>query len=179
MYVASNPICFVYSANRAQQLIASFSATDYNINVGVLQTAHSIFQQWRAHVRSDELFTEIIIVLSKFMDPFMQLFRQTASLLLTTPSPNPSLTTPKEKYALLAQAMVLLVDIYYDFTCQDLPPTIEDSHEEFFGPGSGWFQAFLLWDPVELKGDVRDTLIPFFCSLYLPITFSRKTPPLL
>jgi len=133
----------------------SLSATDYNVNVGVLQTAHSIFQQWRAHVRSDELFTEINLVLSKFIDPFMQLFRQTASLLLTTPSPNPSLTSPNEKYASLAQTMILLIDIYYDFTCQDLPPTIEDSHEEFFAPGSGWFQAFLLWDPVELRGDVR------------------------
>jgi len=108
----------------------------------------------------------------------MQLFRQTASLLLTTPSPNPALTTPKEKYTLLAQAMVLLVDIYYDFTCQDLPPAIEDSHEEFFGPGSGWFQAFLLWDPVELQGDVRDTPTPFI-SLCLPLPFSQKILPLL
>ena len=46
-------------------------------------------------------------------------------------------------------------------TLQHLPPAIEDSHEEFFGPGSGWFQGFLLWDPVELKGDVRDTHIRF------------------
>lgn len=107
----------------------------------------------------------------------MQLFRQTASLLLTTPSPNPALT-PKEKYTLLAQAMVLLVDIYYDFTCQDLPPAIEDSHEEFFAPGSGWFQAFLLWDPVELKGDVRDMFTPFL-SLCLLFTFSQKILPLL
>lgn len=108
----------------------------------------------------------------------MQLFRQTASLLLTTPSPNPALTTPKEKYAVLAQAMVLLVDIYYDFTCQDLPPAIEDSHEEFFGPGSGWFQAFLLWDPVELKGDVSDSFVSLL-SLCSPLTFSQRILPLL
>ncbi|KDR74835.1 hypothetical protein GALMADRAFT_249739 [Galerina marginata CBS 339.88] len=143
--------------NLMDQLVSSLSATDYNINIGVLQTAHSIFQQWRAHVRSDQLFTEINFVLSKFMDPFMQLFRQTATLLLTTPSPNPALTTPKENYISLAQAMVLLVEIYYDFTCQDLPPAIEDSHEEFFGPGTGWFQAFLLWDPVDLRTDPDDT----------------------
>lgn len=90
------------------------------------------------------------------MDPFMQLFRQTASLLLTKPSLNPALTSPTENYALLAQAMVLLVDIYYDFSCQDLPPAIEDSHEEFFGPGTGWFQGLLLWNPTELPSDVRD-----------------------
>ncbi|PPQ86179.1 hypothetical protein CVT25_006922 [Psilocybe cyanescens] len=143
--------------NLIDQLVSSLSATDYNVNAGVLQTAHSIFQPWRAHVRSDELFTEINFVLSKFIDPFMQLFRQTAMLLLSNPSPNPALTSPKSNYELLAQAMVLLVDIYYDFTCQDLPPAIEDSHEEFFGPGTGWFQNFLLWDPVDLRGDPDDT----------------------
>ena len=152
-----------------------FSQSDYNVNVGVLQTAYSIFQQWRAHVRSDELYTEINSVLSKFMEPFMQLFRQTAMLLLKTPSPNPSLTTPTSNYVLLAQAMVLLVDIYYDLTCQDLPPAIEDSHEEFFGPGTGWFQAFLAWDPVELRADVGSCE---FGLQYLSIssTYSRMTP---
>ncbi|KAF5378153.1 hypothetical protein D9615_007619 [Tricholomella constricta] len=138
------------------QLVASLSAADYNVNIGVLQTAHSIFQQWRAHVRSDELFSEINLVLSKFITPFLQLFRQTASLLLTNPSPNPALTTPTANYALLAQAMVHLIDIFYDFTCQDLPPAIEDAHGEFFGPGTGWFHALLAWDPIELRGDPDD-----------------------
>ncbi len=55
--------------------------------------------------------------------------------------------------------MVLLVDVYYDFSCQDLPPAIEDSHEEFFGPGTGWFQALLLWDPIELPNDVCASII--------------------
>ena len=134
-----------------QQLVASLSPTDYSINIGVLQTAHSIFQQWRAHVRSDELFTEINFVLAKFMTPFLQLFRQTASLLLSD-STN---SFPKENYTFLAQAMIILNDIYYDFTCHDLPPAIEDSQDLFFAPETGWFQAFLLWDPVVLRGDVR------------------------
>ena len=118
----------------------------------MLQTAHSIFQQWRAHVRSDELFTEINIVLAKFMTPFLQLFRQTASLLLSDPTNSAALS--KENYAVLAQALILLNDIYYDFTCHDLPPAIEDNHDQFFAPKTGWFQAFLLWDPVVLRGDV-------------------------
>jgi exportin-2 (importin alpha re-exporter) len=140
--------------NSLQQLVASLSQTDYSINIGVLQTAHSIFQQWRAHVRSDELFTEIIFVLEKFMTPFMQLFRQTASLLLSN-STNSAAIFPKEQYAFLAQAMILLNDIYYDFTCHDLPPAIEDSHDQFFAPKTGWFQEFLLWDPVVLRSEVR------------------------
>jgi exportin-2 (importin alpha re-exporter) len=129
--------------------VASLSPTDYNVNIGVLETAHSIFRPWRAHVRSDELFTEINIVLNTFMTPFLHLFRQTAGLLLDQGS-----AAPKEELELVAQAQCLLVDIFYDFTCQDLPPAIEDSHEEFFAPGSGWFQRFLMWDPERLRGDV-------------------------
>ncbi|KAK0469414.1 CAS/CSE protein [Desarmillaria tabescens] len=138
------------------QLVSSLSATDYNVNVGVLQTAHSIFNQWRAHVRSDQLFTEINFVFSKFMDPFLQLFRQTATLLLSNPSPNPALTTPTSNYMTLAQSMVLLIEIFHDFTCQDLPPAIEDTHAEFFGTTQGWFHNFMPWNPQELRGDSDD-----------------------
>ncbi|KAG6828872.1 hypothetical protein H0H92_006481 [Tricholoma furcatifolium] len=142
--------------NLIDQLVSSLSPTDYNVNIGVLQTAHSIFRQWRAHVRSDELFSEINLVLSKFVLPFLQLFRQTATL-VTDPSKNTALTTPLGNYALLAQAMVLLIDIFYDFTCQDLPPAIEDAHAEFFAPGTGWFQVLLGWDSPELRGDADDS----------------------
>ncbi|KAH7929305.1 Cse1-domain-containing protein [Leucogyrophana mollusca] len=130
------------------QLVMSLSPTEYNINVGVLETAHSIFRQWRAQVRSDELFTEINLVFSRFMTPFLQLFRATGSLLFSAPPP-PNLN-------IVTQTQVLLADIFYDFTCQDLPPDIEDAHDEFFAPSTGWFQRFLAWDPTELKGDPDD-----------------------
>lgn len=80
------------------------------------------------------------------MNPFLELFRQTARLLLTSP--------PSSNYSQLAQAMVLLIDIFYDLTCQDLPPAIEDNYNEFFGKDGGWFFAFLAWDPAELRPDV-------------------------
>ncbi|KAF7419339.1 importin-alpha export receptor [Pleurotus ostreatus] len=134
--------------NLIDQLVSSLSPTDYNVNLGVLETGHSIFRQWRAHVRSDELFSEINLVFDRFMTPFLQLFQQTATF-LTTP--------PQKDYALLAQCMVLLVEIFYDFTCHDLPPAIEDTHDQFFSPGKGWFHVFLAWDPVELRGDPDDT----------------------
>ncbi|KAJ3756512.1 CAS/CSE protein [Lentinula raphanica] len=131
------------------QLVASLSPASYNVNIGVLETGHSIFRHWRAHVRSDALFTEINLVFSKFMTPFLQLFRQTVSL-LTQPGQS------RDQYNLLAQTMVLLVDIYYDFTCQDLPPAIEDSHQEFFG-AEGYFPLLLRWDQADLRGDSDDT----------------------
>jgi exportin-2 (importin alpha re-exporter) len=155
-----------------QQLTTSLSPTDYNVNVGVLETAHSIFRPWRAHVRSDELFTEINLVLGTFMTPFLQLFRQTTNLLLTSGSP------PPPNYPLLAQAQRTLVDIYYDFTCQDLPPDLEDSHEEFFAPGSGHFQRFLEWDPVELRVDVSHEYAWHSSVTHLNLQPDETTPSL-
>ncbi|KAI9569377.1 armadillo-type protein [Boletus coccyginus] len=129
------------------QLVLSLSPTEYNINLGVLETAHSIFRHWRSQVRSDALYTEINLVLDRFVAPFLGLFRQSATLLLGTPPPN---------IDVVAQAQILLADIFYDFTCHDLPPAIEDAHDEFFAPTTGWFQRFLTWDPPELRKDPDD-----------------------
>ena len=49
-----------------QELVSSLSDVNYSINIGVLQTAHSIFQPWRAATRSDALFTVINYVLLHF-----------------------------------------------------------------------------------------------------------------
>ncbi|KIP01732.1 hypothetical protein PHLGIDRAFT_336871 [Phlebiopsis gigantea 11061_1 CR5-6] len=126
--------------------------TDYSVNIGVLQTAHSIFQPWRAATRSDSLFSVINYVLERFSKPFLGLFQMTAHSLLTN-APGDATST----LALRAQAMALMIDIFYDLTCQDLPPDMEDSHAVFFGPESGLFLQFLAWDPAELQGDPDET----------------------
>ncbi|KAJ7180497.1 CAS/CSE protein [Mycena filopes] len=137
-------------------LTTSLSPTSSSANIAILQTSHSIFSQWRAHVRSDTLFTEINLVLSKFMEPFLGLFRHTAGLLLAPP-PTLDTSSSSGEYAAQAQTMVLLMEIFYDFTCQDLPPAIEDAHAEFFSPPDGWFQKFLSWNPPGLSVDPDET----------------------
>ena len=132
--------------------MASLSPTDYKVNIGVLETAHSIFRPWRAHVRSDKLYTEINLVFKSFMNPFLQLFRQTVATLLSYSS----VTQPN--YEVITRCQVLLLDIYFDFTCQDLPPDIEDSHNEFFEPSNGWFQRLLACDPEGSYSDVSDRI---------------------
>ncbi|KAI0636204.1 Cse1-domain-containing protein [Trametes polyzona] len=131
------------------KLVASLSDTNYEINIGVLETAHSIFRPWRAEARSDALFTIINYVLARFTRPFLQLFLHTTNLLFSSP--------PPANLAQIAQAMVFLTDIFYDLTCQDLPPDIEDSHAQFFAPETGLFLKLLLWDPPQLQGDPDDT----------------------
>jgi exportin-2 (importin alpha re-exporter) len=83
------------------------------------------------------------------MQPFLNLSNQTATILLSSPAP-PNL-------AIVTQAQIILADIFYDFTCQDLPPGIEDAHDSFFAPQIGIFQRFMSWDPVELRSDVSNT----------------------
>lgn len=130
----------------AKQLVSYLTPTSlYGVKVGVLETAHSIFRHWRIQVRSDDLFTEINYVFSIFMKPFLQLFEETAKLLFS-PTSSPDI-------ALVTEAQILLADIFYDFTCQDLPPDIEDSHGKFFDE-EGLFHRFLLWDCPQLRGDV-------------------------
>ncbi|EKM56806.1 uncharacterized protein PHACADRAFT_141741 [Phanerochaete carnosa HHB-10118-sp] len=135
------------------KLVSSLSSTNYAINIGVLQTAHSIFQPWRAATRSDALYTVINYVLSRFSQPFLQLLEHTAELLLNSVSGDAT-STPN----LRAQSMQLLVELFYDLTCQDLPPDLEDNHARFFAPQTGLFLRFMTWDPPELRGDPDDTI---------------------
>ena len=128
-----------------KQLVQSLSPQDYAINVGVLETAHSIFRQWRAQSASNQLYSEINLVLSQFMNHFLELSRRTASLLLSS--------SPPANIDVVTQSQVLLAEIFYDFTCHDLPPGIEDAHNEFFADG-GIFHRFLTWDPPALRGQV-------------------------
>ena len=50
--------------------------------------------------------------------------------------------------------MAVLVELYYDLTCQDLAPEFEDGHEIFFAPESGYFMQLMEWNPPELQTDV-------------------------
>lgn len=158
-----SPSIYIPSNLTPQQLVSSLSPTHLTINIGVLETAHSIFLPWRAHVRSDGLFTEINFVLERFVGPFLALFRHTASLLLSSPAQNQ--TTEQEHQT---QTMILLTDIYFDFTCQDLPPALEDAHEEFFHPVEGLFLRILGWGGVEAAGgDVSFVSVSFSSSFIL------------
>ena len=132
-----------------QKLVSSLSSTNYAVNIGVLQTAHSIFHPWRAATRSDALYTVINYVLSRFSKPFLQLLDHTAELLLNN-VPGDATSTIEFR----AQSMQLLVELFYDLTCQDLPPDFEDNHARFFAPQTGLFLRFMTWDPPELRGDV-------------------------
>ena len=100
-------------------------------------------------MRSNGLFTVInsVLVLGLFAEPFFQVFRHTAGMLLDNPLP------AKKDAETVAQAMVVLLHIFYDLVCQDLPPALEGTHPEFFGAESSMFICFLLCDYLVLQTD--------------------------
>ncbi|KAJ1940532.1 importin-alpha export receptor, partial [Kickxella alabastrina] len=105
-------------------LVSKLSATDYHVNNGILQTAHTVFREWRSAFRSDRLYTKINLVMDQFKDAYLEVF-VTTDRLLDEHASNPA------ALKVLLHSLMLLCQIYYDLNCQDLPPFFEDNMGEF------------------------------------------------
>ena len=102
------------------ELVQKLGPNDMVTDKGILKIAHSIFKRWRPLFRSDELFLEIKFVLEKFAKPFLDL------LLCVNQLIDQAESGPKENLSLLLENMLLLIKIYYDLNCQDIPEFFED-----------------------------------------------------
>lgn len=109
--------------NLIDNLVGKLSLTDFVNNKAILLVSHSIFKKWRPLFRSDELFLEIKLVLDKFVDPFLKLFVELDSL-IDKNSDNQALLN------IYFDNLLLLIQIYYDFNCQDIPEYFEDHMNE-------------------------------------------------
>ncbi|KAF2204358.1 Cse1-domain-containing protein [Delitschia confertaspora ATCC 74209] len=123
-------------------LVSRLTPDNATVNNGVLQVAHSIFKRWRPLFRSDELFTEINHVLSKFSTPFLTLMENTDAIISKSGN-NPAVL--REAFTTLS----LMMKLFYDLSCQDLPPVFEDN----LGPISALFHKYLVYDNVALHTD--------------------------
>lgn len=106
--------------NLIDELVSKLSLDDFVSNKGLLIVAHSIFKKWRPLFRSDELFLEIKLVLDKFAQPFLTLLTKVDQLI------NENLTN-KASLTIYLENLLLLVQIYYDLNCQDIPEFFEDN----------------------------------------------------
>lgn len=104
------------------ELVNKLSLDDFVLNKGILLVAHSIFKRWRPLFRSDELFLEIKLVLSKFAEPFMALLVKSDELISQSLANN-----DKASLSIYMECLLLLVQIYYDLNCQDIPEFFEDN----------------------------------------------------
>lgn len=103
-----------------QDLASRLSTDDMVTNKGVLTVAHSIFKRWRPLFRSDELFLEIKAVLDAFAVPFLNLLKNVDEQIGQNENNEASLN-------LLFDVLLVLVKLYYDFNCQDIPEFFEDN----------------------------------------------------
>ena len=127
-----------------QQLVQPLINSNMNVNLGVLETAHSIFySSVRARALSCSARAQQI---SRAIFPA---FEMSIKLPMATQDP----------------FMCRLIDLYYDLTCQDLAPEFEDCHETFFAGGSGYFMQLMAWVPPQLQTDVRCGCLAFSCAL--------------
>ncbi|KAJ9111753.1 hypothetical protein QFC22_006412 [Naganishia vaughanmartiniae] len=154
--------------NLLDDMVNSLSPDNFTINNGVLTTAHSIFKQYAIISSSRQsiyqLFSTIVVVLGKFCDPYFALFQRVDQLLFNSSTPLPAGTSLQE----LAQTLLLLLELFHDFTCQDLPQFFEDNLNMFMGDvnkagaGSatgeefGLIGKYLRWERPELLGDEDD-----------------------
>ena len=101
-------------------LVSRFTPDNTQVNNGVLQVAHSIFKRWEPLYRSDDLYTEINHVLSKFASPFLQLWQNTDAA-ITQNQGNP------EALKQLMTTLDLIMKLVYDLSTHDMPPQFEEN----------------------------------------------------
>ena len=123
-------------------LISRLQPDDLTVNIGVLQVAHSIFARWRPLFRSDDLYTEINHVLSKFAQPFLTLWQNLDGYIDRHSNDKQAL-----KQAFVELDLVLM--LFYDLSCQDLSPVFEDNLEGI----SALLLKYLTYDNPLLRTD--------------------------
>ncbi|KAI0379999.1 Cse1-domain-containing protein [Hypomontagnella monticulosa] len=103
-------------------IVSRFSPDNFKVNNGVLEVAHSIFNRWRPLYRSDGLYTEINHVLNTFAVPFLELLSATDQQITAHAN---------DKAALKGyfDTLSLLIKVFYDLSCQDMPPQFESNLE--------------------------------------------------
>ncbi|KAI5924131.1 chromosome segregation protein [Camillea tinctor] len=105
-----------------QDLVSRFTPDNYKVNNGVLEVAHSIFVRWRPLYRSDDLYAEINHVLNTFAVPFLTLLNATDQQIAANQN-------NKEVLKGYFDTLSLLIKVFYDLSCQDMPPQFESNLE--------------------------------------------------
>jgi ABC-type anion transport system duplicated permease subunit len=63
------------SLSRPQELVSKMSSQKFEVLIGVLETAHSIFYRYRHDMKSEKLWQEIAKVHKVIFDPLTKLFK--------------------------------------------------------------------------------------------------------
>lgn len=130
-------------------LVSRLTADNIAVNTGVLQVAHSIFGRWRPLFQSNELYAEVNHVVSRFGQPFLGLWQ----------SLDQYIDSHANDVAALKPAFLeldLILQLFYDLSCQDLPPVVEDNLAGIVG----LLLKYLEYTNPALEGDDDDEAGP-------------------
>ena len=130
-------------------LVSRFTPNDAVVNNGVLQVAHSIFKRWEPLYRSDELYTEINHVLSKFASPFLQLWQNTDAAI----AQNEGNAEALKRHV---STLDLIMKLVYDLSTHDMPPQFEEN----LGAISGLLHKYLTYENAALSSSDDDEAGP-------------------
>ncbi|CAF0730448.1 unnamed protein product [Adineta steineri] len=123
-----------------QQSSSSFQSIN-----GVLKTAHSLFERYRYEQKSDELWSEIKLVLEKFAPAFTELFK---SLMNYYPQKESDPVEMKNIF----NSLHVIIKIFYDLNAQELPEHFEDNITIYMT----YFLALLSYDHPSLHSNNND-----------------------
>lgn len=110
--------------NLLPELIQKFQSPDPTVVCGVLVTANSILRRFRYKQRSDELYRDILYVLSRLQAPLLDLFKQTGKAVEGFASDAAQL---RPRFA----ALRTMCRIFFSLNWQDLPEFFEDHMAEW------------------------------------------------
>ncbi|KAK5736829.1 importin-alpha export receptor [Elasticomyces elasticus] len=130
-------------------LVARLTPDNAQVNNGVLTVAHSIFRRWEPLFRSDDLYTEINHVLSKFAHPLLQIWQSTDSLIEQNQG---NAEVLKQQFGTLD----LILKLVYDLSTHDMPPQFEENLSAI----AGLLQKYLTYDNPVLRTSEDDEAGP-------------------
>uniref|UniRef100_A0A9L0T833 Exportin-2 n=1 Tax=Equus caballus TaxID=9796 RepID=A0A9L0T833_HORSE len=94
------------------EMVNRFQSGDFHVINGVLRTAHSLFKRYRHEFKSNELWTEIKLVLDAFALPLTNLFKATIELCSTHANDASALR-------ILFSSLILISKLFYSLNFQD------------------------------------------------------------
>ncbi|XP_006881683.1 PREDICTED: exportin-2 isoform X2 [Elephantulus edwardii] len=136
------------------EMVNRFQSGDFHVINGVLRTAHSLFKRYRHEFKSNELWTEIKLVLDAFALPLTNLFKATIELCSTHANDVSALK-------ILFSSLILISKLFYSLNFQDLPEFFEDNMETWMNN----FHTLLTLDNKLLQTDLVSNAIQFLASV--------------
>uniref|UniRef100_A0A8D2CLW6 Exportin-2 n=1 Tax=Sciurus vulgaris TaxID=55149 RepID=A0A8D2CLW6_SCIVU len=136
------------------EMVNRFQSGDFHVINGVLRTAHSLFKRYRHEFKSNELWTEIKLVLDAFALPLTNLFKATIELCSTHANDASALRV-------LFSSLILISKLFYSLNFQDLPEFFEDNMETWMNH----FHTLLTLDNKLLQTDLVSNAIQFLASV--------------